>query len=171
MITFIGAAENDETRPEMQILEARSQGEFPATRNDFSGEFRRALITLESGSGARYLIDILIVEGGEKQTSFYSIWGERRSDTLPVKASFPDLAVAWYDDKLPASSANFFVNQQMSILRIPTSVREHEVPGKIWQCDWDIDYYAFWRNQAGEDIAPRQGDPNHGKIALRLIIR
>ena len=169
LITFIGAAENDETRPEMQILEARSQGEFPATRNDFSGEFRRALITLESSSGAPYLIDILIVEGGEKQTSFYSIWGERRSDTLPIKANFPDLAAAWYNDNPPASSANSFVNQQMSILRIPSSVREHEVPGKTWQCDWDIDYYAFWRNQAGEDIAPRQGDPNHGKIALRLL--
>jgi len=174
LVTFKGAEDASSPNAKLQILEARSQGEFASMRIPDLGEFRRVLLALESSTGSPYLVDILILEGGQRQTLYYSIWGNRRSDTLPVENTSPDLATAWFHGKLPANTDadqtfRSTFNRQMTILSIPTKVRGHGLLNKLWQCDWDIDYYAFWRNGKGEDSAPRQDDKKAGKVSLRLL--
>lgn len=154
----------------MQVVEARASRDFVEFGNTNITGRSRALAMVTTPGGRAYALDFTTFQGGVTQTVWYSVWGER-TETRGLEDVAPQGSLLDVDfgGKRPARVSGQHIDAWLSLYNWMPHVTKVEPRGNQadpWHVDYDIDYYAYWRDGNGQEYGrPR---PGFGKTTFRI---
>ena len=154
----------------MQVVEAKASRDFAEFGNTNITGRSRAVALVTTPAGRAYALDIATLQGGATQTVWYSVWGEREATRgLEDVAPQGSLLDVDFGGKLPDRTAGLHRNDWLSLYNWMPHVSKVEPRGNQsvpWHVDYDVDYYAYYRDANGQEYGrPR---PDFGKVRFRL---
>lgn len=154
----------------LQVAEARASRDFCQFGNTNYTGYGRALAMVTTPGGKAYLVDFTTFQGGVTQTVWYSAWGTR-SGTKGLEDVKPQGSLLDVDfgGKRPRRAEGMGGDEWLSLynwMAHVTDVEPRREQTKPWSVDYDIDYYAYYRDGNGQEYGrPR---PGFGKAVFRI---
>ena len=154
----------------MHVVEARATRDFREFGNANITSRGRAIAMVTTPGGRAYALDFTTFQGGTTQTVWYSVWGERAgSQGLENVAPQGSLLDVDFGGKRPARPKWMNYGDWLTLYNWMPHVVKVEPRGsqdKPWHVDYDVDYYAYYRDGNGQEYGrPR---PGFGKTAFRI---
>ena len=155
----------------MQIAEAKASRDYCQLggNTNYKG-YGRAVAMVTTPSGRAYALDFTTFQGGVTQTVWYSMWGERAGQKglsdVPARGTLLDIDFGGTRPKRPNWMRG---DEWLSLYNWMDHVNKMQVRGDQddpWSVDYDIDYYAYYRDQNGKEYG--RPCPGFGKAVFRL---